>query len=450
MKSPILSCAIVLTLALGALNAVYAGSATWSTNPTNGDWNNPANWIPPTVPNGPSDVAKFSTSSQTEISLSAPVTVAQITFNTDVSSYNITCAAGTSLTFTGFGIHRIAHHTLPPQTFTVAPAESSGGNPGALIFTGESAGTGVTIINNGGTAPGLAGGTTTFKDSSFPGEGTLIANGGTNGGDGAIVQFLDHARGRKAHVEVYGNSTLLIDGSSSVTQLKSISGDGEVILSNTLDLTIFGVSTLSGVISGSGGLMMDYGSYTLTAANTYSGRTRVQGGSLEASNTTGSATGSGDVVVRYGLLAGDGIIAGDVTLDLGSQLFDFPYLSPGIVIDWNAFPPATDIGTLVLRKRLVFGFRAMYLCLVGGDTGESDLVVANSVSIDPTATLALSENGTAPVGMTFTIIESTGSIPIVGTFMNLPDGGTITAGNNTFQANYEGGDGNDLTLTVVP
>ena len=41
-------------------------------------------------------------------------------------------------------------------------------------------------------------------------------------------------------------------------------------------------------------------------------------------------------------------------------------------------------------------------------------------------------------------------MPIIGTFMNLPDGGTITAGNNTFQANYEGGDGNDLTLTVVP
>ena len=58
MKFPILSCAIVLTLALGALNALYADSATWSTNPTNGDWNNPANWTPHTVPNGPSDVAR--------------------------------------------------------------------------------------------------------------------------------------------------------------------------------------------------------------------------------------------------------------------------------------------------------------------------------------------------------------------------------------------------------
>jgi hypothetical protein len=37
MKSPLLSCTMVLTLALGALNAVYADSATWSTNPISND-----------------------------------------------------------------------------------------------------------------------------------------------------------------------------------------------------------------------------------------------------------------------------------------------------------------------------------------------------------------------------------------------------------------------------
>jgi hypothetical protein len=48
------------------------------------------------------------------------------------------------------------------------------------------------------------------------------------------------------------------------------------------------------------------------------------------------------------------------------------------------------------------------------------------------------------------LLTSTAVSPISVTFVNLPDGGTIIAGNNTFQANYEGGDGNDLTLTVVP
>ena len=47
----------------------------------------------------------------------------------------------------------------------------------------------------------------------------------------------------------------------------------------------------------------------------------------------------------------------------------------------------------------------------------------------------------------FLVFYSTGANAATA---NLPDGATITSGNNTFQANYEGGNGNDLTLTVVP
>ena len=54
------------------------------------------------------------------------------------------------------------------------------------------------------------------------------------------------------------------------------------------------------------------------------------------------------------------------------------------------------------------------------------------------------------MGTTFTIINNTAATRTKGTFSNLPDGSMITIGSNTFQASYEGGDGNDLTLTVVP
>jgi len=53
-------------------------------------------------------------------------------------------------------------------------------------------------------------------------------------------------------------------------------------------------------------------------------------------------------------------------------------------------------------------------------------------------------------GTVFTVIDNTAATAIAGTFSNLADGSTVTAGNNTFQADYEGGDGNDLTLTVMP
>ncbi len=58
--------------------------------------------------------------------------------------------------------------------------------------------------------------------------------------------------------------------------------------------------------------------------------------------------------------------------------------------------------------------------------------------------------GTLKQGLTFTVISNTASTPISGTFSNLADGAIISVNGNNFQANYEGGDGNNLTLTVVP
>ncbi len=53
-------------------------------------------------------------------------------------------------------------------------------------------------------------------------------------------------------------------------------------------------------------------------------------------------------------------------------------------------------------------------------------------------------------GTVFTAISNTAATPIAGAFANLPDGSTFTVGRNTYQVSYSGGDGNDLTLTVVP
>ena len=53
-------------------------------------------------------------------------------------------------------------------------------------------------------------------------------------------------------------------------------------------------------------------------------------------------------------------------------------------------------------------------------------------------------------GMVMTLISNTSANPISGTFSNLPDGSIVTINGNNFQASYSGGDGNDLTLTVVP
>jgi hypothetical protein len=66
--------------------------------------------------------------------------------------------------------------------------------------------------------------------------------------------------------------------------------------------------------------------------------------------------------------------------------------------------------------------------------------------------MRITDNGnqTMSNGTALTLIDNTAETPISGTFKKLPDGVEITVGLNTFQVSYSGGDGNDLTLTVVP
>ena len=94
MKSPILSCAIILTLALSVLNAVYADSASWSASPISNDWNTAANWMPNTVPNGPDDVATFGLSHHTGVFVSTDTEVNEVIFNAGASPFTINAAGG--------------------------------------------------------------------------------------------------------------------------------------------------------------------------------------------------------------------------------------------------------------------------------------------------------------------------------------------------------------------
>jgi hypothetical protein len=137
-----------------------------------------------------------------------------------------------------------------------------------------------------------------------------------------------------------------------------------------------------------------------------------------------------------------GTIAGDVTLGTGSG--PGAALAPG--------KSQRNIGTLTIQRTLTFQLDSAYNFELKTTTGSADRVVANGVTINNGALFFFSAlgNGTLTQGTVFTAIDNTSANPIAGTFSNLADGSTFTIGSNDFQANYEGGDGNDLTLTVVP
>ena len=78
---------------------------------------------------------------------------------------------------------------------------------------------------------------------------------------------------------------------------------------------------------------------------------------------------------------------------------------------------------------------------------ESDSVIKRIESLRGTRRTA---EGQLTQGTVRTVIRNTAATPIIGTFTNLPDGAIVTVNGNNLQASYEGGGGNDLTLTVIP
>jgi hypothetical protein len=82
----------------------HAGSATWDLNPASGDWNTAANWMPATVPDGPTDTATFDLSNTTNVSISSNTELNAIVFDGGASAFTITARPNVNLTISGAGI----------------------------------------------------------------------------------------------------------------------------------------------------------------------------------------------------------------------------------------------------------------------------------------------------------------------------------------------------------
>lgn len=349
--------------------------------------------------------------------------------------------------------------TADNGTFTLEGGAVSGTFGAVATFNQSSTAGNGTFTINGGAVSGANGGIVLFRRTNFfgtkctAGNATLIANGGLGGGGGGSIQFFDDSSGGHARVEVFGNGFLDISGHNAPgVSIGSIQGSGLVFLgalnltigSNNLSTNFSGLIEDGGNGGGSGGSLRKVGGGTLVLhnSNAYTGGTTINGGKLEVNNESGSGTGSGPVQVKSGRLGGRGIIAGDVTLGDGSG--GGAILSPG--------KSANTRGTLVIVSTLAFNSDATYKFELSSDTRKADGVIANGVMINSGAQFSFADvgNGALPLGTVFTAITNTSANPIAGTFSNLADSSTFTSNGNTYQVSYEGGDGNDLTLTVVP
>ena len=337
-------------------------------------------------------------------------------------------------------------------TFTNNPG-AVGANGGGIQFNQSTTAGNGTFVNNGGAVSGARGGSIAFVNQSTAAQATLIANGGSNGGEGGSIQFNSGSDGGTARMEIFGNGNLDISARNRPpVSVGSIEGNGNIFLgshrlivgTNNLDTVFSGTIQDGGIIGGAPGKLTKVGTGTLVLrnSNAYTGGTTINGGKLVVDNESGSGTGSGPVQVNAGRLGGSGMIAGEVTVGDGSGRGAI--LSPG--------ESARKRGTLTIQSTLTFKSDAIYKFNLNSDTAKSDSVVPNGVTINSGAQFTFTDvaHGTLPIGTVFTVINNMAATLIAGTFSNLPDGSTFTANGNTYQVNYEGGDGNNLTLRVVP
>ncbi|HZI31962.1 MAG TPA: autotransporter-associated beta strand repeat-containing protein, partial [Candidatus Binatia bacterium] len=162
-----------------------------------------------------------------------------------------------------------------------------------------------------------------------------------------------------------GNTILLgaFSGSGTLAGPQSNSGSGDtlyVIGGNDTDATFSGnISSDTAVAGSQVAITKDgNGTLTLTGASTYTGGTTVNSGTLRVNNSTGSATGTGDLEISANaILTGNGIIGSATTID------DDAILAPG-----------NPIGALTFNNSLTLNDNSVLQFALGS---SSDSVVVN-------------------------------------------------------------------------
>jgi len=133
-------------------------------------------------------------------------------------------------------------------------------------------------------------------------------------------------------VNLTGNVTntggTLVGTGASLNIANGGSVSGPITTNGVLSVGNSGSQTFTAVIGGTGSVATTAGNTTLSAPNTYTGGTAISGGKIIVSNTTGSATGTGTVVVSNGgTIGGTGFISGPLVLSSGGIVS--PGNSPG-------------------------------------------------------------------------------------------------------------------------
>jgi autotransporter-associated beta strand protein len=252
--------------------------------------------------------------------------------------------------------------------------------------------------------------------------GTLVNEAGTNTLAGAIT--LTVGAGGSRFTAAAGLLTL----------------QGRIAPNNTgrtLDLRGAGAGLISGAIADGAGASTlaaltknESGTWTLNGTNTYTGPTTINAGTFAVNGSLASV-----VTVSGGTLCGSGVLSSNVTINGGVHA---PGSSVGAMTVGGAYALSAG-GTLQIEiNGPAPGTQADQLRLTNPSASAT---LAGSLSVIAASGL--------PAGTSCVILSRAGAAPVSGTFLDKPQNAVFPASGYWWRISYNGGDGNDIALTLV-
>ena len=298
-------------------------------------------------------------------------------------------------------------------------------NSAALNLTGATLGTvsqPISILNTAGLNATSTGNGNIFLKALTniiqvtnldAGTGTITLEGGT------FASLADEIIHDNSSINLNGGAWDLNNKSETVASLIGSSnitlGSGSIAISGST------VDNYSGTLSGTGNFTRSgSGSTTFLSANTYTGKTFVLGGSLVL-----NAIQTSDFIVDGGTLSGTATIekleakSGTVTTSL-LQSNDLSLSgSSSLDITIRGTTPGTEYNQITSRGIVTIG----------------------------NASLNLSGSFVLPAGSELILVSNDGTDPVSGTFKGITNNQIVTIQGTNYLLKYDGGDGNDITLT---
>ncbi len=346
--------------------------------------------------------------------------------------------------------------------FSTAHAVALGGSGGTfdiadgqtLTSTGVVSGAGLVLANTGATGSGIL---ALNQNNSFTG-GVYINSGVLQMGNAGAINTsgfntLSFGSGTTTTLQMNNFSTIVAGISSSSTSAiieNGAAGAG----TSTLTGNIGGTNTFAGTMrnnggSGSGVLAFTKegaGTLTLSGANTYTGTTIVNGGTLLISGGQSAATGAvsvnaGATLGGIGTIGGVTTVANNGILTPGESATGKLTFSNGLAFSGTDSKLTMEIiGT---GRGVVGGYDAIDLGVAASLTYNGDLTLNINAAI-ANGTYDLFAFTLAPTN-SFDTIQFSGGGPYTGSFSNSSGIWSATSGGQTFTFTQSTGD-----LSVVP